>query len=208
MTGSESAWLGFALAVLIIELTPGPNMAWLAGLALAEGRRPALAATAGVALGLTCNGLLAAAGLAALIATEPRLASALGWLGTAFMLWLAWQAWRDSGTAASLDRQARSGMTRHFLAGLTVNLLNPKAFLFFAAVAPRFFDGRMPTIAQAISLTAISVGIATAVHLLLVTGAAHVHGLVADPSRTRLIRRIMAIAMVGVAIWFAAGALR
>jgi len=207
VTGSESAWAGFALAVLIIELTPGPNMAWLAGLAMAEGRRPALAATAGVALGLTLNGLLAAAGLAALIATDPRLASALGWLGTAFMLWLAWRAWADS-IPDVMDRPAAPGIRRHFLAGLTVNLLNPKAFLFFAAVAPRFFDGRMPTVTQAIILTAISVGIATAVHLLLVTGASHVHAMIADPSRTRLIRRIMAIGMVGVAIWFAAGALR
>lgn len=42
--------IGFALAVLLIELTPGPNMAWLAGLAATEGRRCGLAAVAGVAL--------------------------------------------------------------------------------------------------------------------------------------------------------------
>ena len=44
--------IGFALAVLLIELTPGPNMAWLAGLAATEGRRCGLSAVAGVALGL------------------------------------------------------------------------------------------------------------------------------------------------------------
>jgi len=43
---------GFAAAVLLIELTPGPNMAWLAGLAATEGKRSGLAAVAGVALGL------------------------------------------------------------------------------------------------------------------------------------------------------------
>ncbi|MFZ4690554.1 MAG: LysE family transporter, partial [Polymorphobacter sp.] len=59
--------LGFALAVLLIELTPGPNMAWLAGLAATEGRRSGLAAVAGVAIGLLGNGALAALGLAALL---------------------------------------------------------------------------------------------------------------------------------------------
>jgi threonine/homoserine/homoserine lactone efflux protein len=53
---------GFALAVLLIELTPGPNMAWLPGLAATEGRRGGLAAAAGVALGLLATGILAALG--------------------------------------------------------------------------------------------------------------------------------------------------
>ena len=47
--------LGFAFAVLLIELTPGPNMGWLVALTLAEGRRSGLAATAGIALGLAGN---------------------------------------------------------------------------------------------------------------------------------------------------------
>jgi threonine/homoserine/homoserine lactone efflux protein len=43
--------IGFALAVLLIELTPGPNRAWLAGLSATEGKRSGLAAVAGIALG-------------------------------------------------------------------------------------------------------------------------------------------------------------
>ena len=58
--------VGFALAVLLIELTPGPNMAWLSGLAATEGRRAGLSAVAGVALGLLVNGVLAALGLCSL----------------------------------------------------------------------------------------------------------------------------------------------
>ena len=47
MTGID--WPGFALAVLLVELTPGPNMAWLAALTIAQGRRAGLSATVGVA---------------------------------------------------------------------------------------------------------------------------------------------------------------
>jgi hypothetical protein len=52
---------GFALAVLLIELTPGPNMAWLVTLTLAEGRRAGLGAITGIALGLAANALLSVA---------------------------------------------------------------------------------------------------------------------------------------------------
>jgi threonine/homoserine/homoserine lactone efflux protein len=57
VTGAD--WAGFALAVLLIELTPGPNMAWLAALSLGQGRRAGLAAVAGIAIGLFVNALTA-----------------------------------------------------------------------------------------------------------------------------------------------------
>jgi threonine/homoserine/homoserine lactone efflux protein len=67
--------IGFSLAVLLIELTPGPNMAWLAGLGATQGRAAGLAAVWGVALGLLANGLLAALGLATLLQAAPQLLS-------------------------------------------------------------------------------------------------------------------------------------
>jgi hypothetical protein len=42
----------FALTCLVIELTPGPNMAYLAVLSAGNGRRAGFAATLGIALGL------------------------------------------------------------------------------------------------------------------------------------------------------------
>jgi len=86
--------VGFALAVLLIELTPGPNMAWLAGLAATEGVRHGLAAVAGVAIGLLANGVLAALGLAALLQAAPEAWIFLRLGGAAMMLWLAIDTWR------------------------------------------------------------------------------------------------------------------
>ena len=59
----EFNWIEFAVAVLVIELTPGPNMAWLAALSLGEGRRAGIAATVGIAIGLALNAVMAALGL-------------------------------------------------------------------------------------------------------------------------------------------------
>lgn len=196
--------LGFALAVLLIELTPGPNMAWLATMAMVEGRRAGLAATAGVAIGLAINGVMAAIGLAALIASDARLWAGLRWAGAAMMMWLAVQAWRDSTEISSTALPRGRTMACHFSSGMALNLLNPKAFLFYVAVAPQFLS-HQPTLLQALTLTATSVSIATLVHLTLVGSAAQLHDWVADPRRTRAIRRIMAVLLLCVAMWFLTG---
>jgi threonine/homoserine/homoserine lactone efflux protein len=54
---------------------------------------------------------------------------------------------------------------------------------------------------------AISVGLATAVHLAIVAGGARAHGLINNPRRMVKVRRVMALIMLGVALWLASGAL-
>jgi threonine/homoserine/homoserine lactone efflux protein len=196
--------LGFALAVLLIELTPGPNMAWLAGLAATEGPRAGRAAVAGVALGLLANGILAALGLAALLETAPQLWNALRYAGAAMMVWLAIEAWR--GSAAGQEPAAPAqGPRRAFATGALINLLNPKAYIFFLVVAPEFTRGGRLDLRSALVLALVSVAIATLIHLVVVTAGARAHGWLSDPRRTRTVRRIFALIMLGVAFSFLAG---
>lgn len=198
---------GFALAVLLIELTPGPNMAWLVALVLGEGRKAGLAAIGGVALGLLVNGLLSAIGASAVLTALPRAASFIGFAGAAMMLYLAWEAWRTSGetSPATIPRHSPH---RHFFAGFGINLLNVKAALFFLSVAPQFVAGGAPGMQQAVTLALVSVAIATSIHLLLIYGASSIRPILLEPHRATLVRRVLALAMVGVAAWFVAGALR
>ncbi|OSZ68974.1 hypothetical protein CAP39_09095 [Sphingomonas sp. IBVSS1] len=195
--------LGFALAVLLIELTPGPNMAWLAGLAATEGRRAGLAAVVGVALGLLANGVLAALGLVALLQAAPQLLWALRLAGAGMMLWLAISAWRDADAAAGQGRPA-AGTRQSFLTGALINLLNPKAYMFFVVVAPQFMAGRMLDLPAALLLAGISTGIATAIHLAIVATGARAQTLLQDAQRMRLVRRLFALVMLGVAVSFLA----
>ena len=200
MAGPDAvAWAEFAAAVLAIELTPGPNMAWLATLSLSEGRRAGLLATAGVALGLCANALIAALGLAALLAADPALLGLLHWAGALFMAVLAVNAWRQAGEP--LPPGTRNA--RHFGAGLVLNLLNPKALVFFVAVVPPFLDGRAPTLPQAMALAGVSVAIATMVHLALVLGAGRAHRWLAAGRAVTMVRRALALVMAGVALWLA-----
>jgi threonine/homoserine/homoserine lactone efflux protein len=193
-----SALWAFALTSLIVELTPGPNMAWLALVAAAEGRRKGYAAVAGVALGLAVVGVLAASGLAALIAASPAVYQVLRLAGAGWLLWLAWEGWR--GERGDGDIAPGQSMRRWFRRGLVTNLLNPKAAVFYIAVLPEFMpDGGGLT--DALVLSAIYVAVATAVHAGIVTVAGLAHRLLADPVREKVIRRVLSLSLVGVALW-------
>ncbi|MFM5917653.1 MAG: LysE family translocator [Novosphingobium sp.] len=200
MPAAHIDWLGFIIAITILELTPGVNMAWLAGLALTKGRRAGLAATAGIAIGLTLNAMLAGAGLAELVQSHPEYQSGLRYAGAVLMLFLAWRTWIDRSTEPT-PNDGRNG----FLAGLLLNTFNPKAFVFFLVIVPPFLSGGPLQLRQAFALGAISVALATAVHLFIVLSAGRAHAWLVDSQRTRTVRQVMAVVMVGVAVWFIAG---
>jgi threonine/homoserine/homoserine lactone efflux protein len=191
----------FALTCTIIEVTPGPNMAYLAALSLARGWRIGLAAVAGVALGLAGVGAAAALGLAAVVENSRLLYEALRWCGVAYLLWLAWDAW---STANEVTPEETDDDTSAFRRGLITNLLNPKAAVFYVAVLPEFISpGVGSIVSQTLTLSAIYVSIATAIHTLIVLLADRMRRLINTPAQTRRIRRALALALVAIAIWLA-----
>src|SRR5438552_3856276 len=160
--------LAFALTCAIVEITPGPNMAWLAALSLSRSWRIGLAAVAGVALGLSAYGLAAALGVAAIIENSTVLYEALRWGGVGYLLWLAWDAWSTADDIAlkigSIDHERRAAFRR----GSITNLLNPKAAVFYIAVLPEFVTPQAGSlITQSLTLSAVYVTIATAIHALI-----------------------------------------
>lgn len=193
---------GFTLAAFLVELTPGPNMAYLAMIAATEGRRAGFSAVAGVALGLALFGLAAALGLAALISGSPVIYQALRWLGVGYLLWLAWDAWRGKGEKAD-DLAAGSSLDAYFRRGLITNILNPKAAVFYVSVLPAFLSPAAG-LQDTLLLSAIYVAVATGVHGALVAAAGAAHGWFADGARVTVVRRVMALGLVGVAVWMLA----
>jgi threonine/homoserine/homoserine lactone efflux protein len=202
--------LAFALTCAIIEITPGPNMAWLAALSLSRGWRTGLAAVAGVALGLSAYGIAAALGVAAIIENFRFLYEALRWGGVAYLLWLAWDAWSTADEITPEDSPGDSHeRTSAFRRGLITNLLNPKAAVFYVAMLPDFVDvgaGHIPV--QTLTLSAIYVAIATLIHAGIVLSANRLRSVITEPAQLRLIRRFLALVLVAIAIWFAFSTMR
>lgn len=199
-----SPLLALALTATIIEITPGPNMAYIAALSLSHGLRVGFAAVAGIALGLMTYGVAAALGLAALIDSSRWLYEALRWSGAAYLVWLAWDAWSSESGGADAVETGDSQPWRAFRRGLITNLLNPKAAIFYIAVLPEFVRvDNGPVITQTLLLSVIYVGIATAIHAGIVLLAGNLQGNIATPDRRRAVRRALALVLLGIAIWFA-----
>jgi threonine/homoserine/homoserine lactone efflux protein len=196
------ALAGFALTSLLIELTPGPNMAYLAVVAATQGRREGYAAVAGVALGLAVVGFAAALGLAAAINASPALFQALRWAGVGYLLWLAWDGWRDAADPVD-HAPPGSSVALYFRRGLVTNLLNPKAAVFYVAVLPTFVDPGGAVMAQTVTLSLVFVGVATVIHGGIVTLAGAARVVLLNDRRRVLVRRELAVALALIAVWFA-----
>jgi threonine/homoserine/homoserine lactone efflux protein len=202
--------LAFALTCVVIEITPGPNMGYLATLAVVRGWPTGMAAVAGVALGLAIYGLAAALGLAALIERSPLLYEVLRWGGVAYLGWLAWEAWFEADDVAPDTADGHEGaLGPAFRRGLVTNLLNPKAGIFYVAMVPTFVTaGADRVLAQTLILSGIFVVIATAIHSSIVLLASRLHDYLTNPAWRRPVRRVLALALGAIAIWFAFSTVR
>lgn len=198
---------GFLLAVVLIELTPGPNMGYLAVVGARWGRRAGLATVLGITCGLTFWMLVAVAGLGEAILRAPRLYAGLRWAGVVYLLWLAWQTWRGGATAPPGHAAVPLPPGRLFVRGLLSNLLNPKAAVFYVALLPGFTNPAWSNPAsQALALGAIHIAVSVAAHGAIVLAAGRARALIADwaggPARHRL-DHAFGLALALVAAWLA-----
>lgn len=191
----------FLATCLLVEVTPGPNMAYLALLSAQHGRLAGYVATTGVALGLLAIGLLAAFGFGQFVQGSPALYQALRWAGVAYLLYLAWDAWRD------VHKPVRTDIAQTYVAafrrGLITNLLNPKAFLFYVTVLPGFTGGEAQFQSSILLLTLLYVIVATLVHGAVATGAGALTGVLQRQKWRLAIGAGSAVLLVAVAIWVA-----
>jgi threonine/homoserine/homoserine lactone efflux protein len=189
----------FLLASILIELTPGPNMTWLAVLGAARGRKIAFGAVAGICLGLAMAGVVAGVGLTALLTQWPVLFQALRWIGTLYLFYLAWEAWTN---ADAREKLTDSGVTKAFQQGLISNILNPKAYLFYAAVLPQFVSGEMPVVTEVFMLTAIYVAVATTIHAAIAVLSGSLADFLKTSPKAVTIRKSLAVLIAIAAVWF------
>jgi threonine/homoserine/homoserine lactone efflux protein len=195
--------LAFLWTALLIELTPGPNMSYLAVLSLAEGKRAGIAAVAGVATGLLIVGVIAALGLAAVISESALLFNLLRWCGVLYLVWLAYNIWID-GDGDELRNGAKNGGWLHwFNRGLITNLLNPKAAAFYIAVLPPFINPAENVLRQTLAMSVAYVTVATAVHASIVSLAGTLRPRLESSDNMPVLRRFFSVAVLGIALWLA-----
>ena len=143
-------WAAFLSAALLLNLAPGPDIAFILGHTLKGGRRSGLAAMLGIWTGAMGHVLLAALGLSAMLAISDTAFGLVQWLGAGYLVWLGIRALRDGGsTFVDAVRGASQSAWPIFRQGVLVDLLNPKVAVFFLAFLPQFVvDGAGPVWAQ------------------------------------------------------------
>jgi threonine/homoserine/homoserine lactone efflux protein len=195
----NSPLVAFVLTSLIIEMTPGPNMAYLAVVSASRGRLAGFAAVLDVALGLAFLGIAVGLGGGSLVLSNRVIYESLRWAGVLYLCWLAFDSWREARQPIATVPVSRSYFI-HFRRGFVANLLNPKAALFFIAVLPEFILGPASANELAI-LVSIYVGVATLVHGLIVVLASGLQAFLAAPQRREIAGNIFAILLLAIAIW-------
>lgn len=166
----------FALASLVLVLTPGPNMVYCVSRSLTQGPRAGLLSLAGVVLGFAVHLLAASLGLTALLLAVPLAFDAIRIAGALYLLWMAWQAVKPGGAAPFQARLLqRDGPRKLFAMGFMTNVLNPKVAMFYLSFFPQFLHPeRGHWLLQCLALGAIQIAVSGGVNALLVVGAGRV----------------------------------
>lgn len=127
------------IACLAVNLTPGPSVLLVTSISSAQGFRAGLFAVLGMTAGAFIHVLLAASGVAALLATTPVVFRVIQYLGAAYLVYLGVDLLRDRGSDAPQPGYVGGATAwRYFRRGLLVDALNPKIALFFLAFIPQF----------------------------------------------------------------------
>ena len=141
---SPGLFAAFVAASVLLALTPGPDMALYLSRTFGGGRSHGLAALGGALRGVVVHTFAAALGLSALIAASASAYHALKIAGALYLVYLAWGALKH-GAALKLETGGAAGSRRSaFLAGVLINLTNPKVILFFVTFLPQFIDAGDP----------------------------------------------------------------
>lgn len=158
-----SVYLLFALTVLPLVFTPGPDMLFIFSQVMAKGVKAGMMATLGVCMGYVVHSVLVAFGIAAILVSFPVLFETIRWLGIAYLLYLAFSLLKSVLNTKTLHvpkAAAGSPITKGFLTAL----LNPKGMLIYFAILPQFIRQAENTVTQGLILSSIFIGLCLVVY--------------------------------------------
>lgn len=149
MTDLLVQYTPFLIAAVLLNVSPGPDMAYIIGQTAVHGRKIGFFSSFGVVSGAFVHVFAAALGLSAILATSALAFSIVKWVGVAYLVWLGIGALRSSfaksSSASDIDDIASARVTAHNVTafqawrqGAMIDVLNPKVAIFFMAFLPQF----------------------------------------------------------------------
>jgi threonine/homoserine/homoserine lactone efflux protein len=195
--------LGFALAVIVLNLVPGPGMMFILAHGISGGRRSGVVAASGMATGATVHTALAAFGLSALLRAAPGALDAIRLIGACFLLYLAVKTYWSTRHAVALAPEGNGpSIRRTYVSAVLTNLANPKVILFYLAFLPQFLiHGGWPVAAQILTLGSVYVVIGIVMDCSVGLAAGTFSALLQSrPAVQRSLKRLSAAIFGGLAV--------
>ena len=190
----------FLITSLIIVASPGTGVLYTLATGLSRGSRASVVAAFGCTLGIVPHMAAAIMGLAALLHTSALAFQVFKYVGVAYLLYMAWNAWREHGSL-KVEKQigARSALQVTTTA-ILINILNPKLSIFFLAFLPQFVSADEPhLLARMLELSGVFMAMTFAVFVVYGLFAASVRDhIVSRPRVLTWMRRTFAAAFVAL----------
>ncbi|WP_347456555.1 LysE family translocator [Acinetobacter thermotolerans] len=156
----------FALTVLPLIFTPGPDMLFILSQVMGKDAKAGMMATIGICSGYLVHSILVALGIAAIIVSFPLLFETIRWLGIAYLLFLALHLVKSVFSKNQLNIEKKT-VANPVKKGFFTALLNPKGMLIYFAILPQFIDKTGNTVSQGLILSFIFIGLIFAVYCAL-----------------------------------------
>lgn len=140
----------FLLAVFLLNVTPGPDTAYIVGRSVAQGRGAGLMSALGISAGCCVHALACAFGLTAVLAASATAFTVIKLVGAAYLIYLgvrmifAKQGAGRASEAEAVRAVAAKPLRQLFMQGFWTNVLNPKVVLFFVSFFPQFVSADSP----------------------------------------------------------------
>jgi RhtB (resistance to homoserine/threonine) family protein len=158
----------FVVAVFLLNVTPGPDTAYIVGRSVAQGRSAGLVSALGISAGCCVHSLACAFGLTALLAASATAFTVVKFVGAIYLVYLGVRLIFVKPAPAPVKAEAAPRATaprplrQLFLQGFWTNVLNPKVVLFFVSFFPQFVTAASPHKALAfLALGAVFVSMST-----------------------------------------------
>jgi threonine/homoserine/homoserine lactone efflux protein len=140
MIPSHSSLALFVSAALLLLVIPGPAVFYILGCSIGQGRGAGFVSALGISVGSLVHTAAAAVGLSAFLMSSAIAFGIVKYLGAAYLVYLGVQKLRHEESIEVSEIGPRTKLSRVFAQGVIVNVLNPKAALFFLAFLPQFVD--------------------------------------------------------------------
>lgn len=128
----------FLVATLALNLTPGPDMLYVIGRTVGQGRRSGVVSALGIGAGCLFHVLAAAIGISAVLAYSAIAFQLIKYAGATYLIYLGVRMLLGRDTGGQQIRSEETSLIRTFGQGAVINILNPKVALFFLAFLPQF----------------------------------------------------------------------